>query len=92
MATSQTSSSPSQTSSSPSQVSLQASELAMTTCFVLTIEDEKILKDKYLNDFETGDQDLCKQVIGNAVKELGMLRPEDSVVDKRNATMVCATY
>jgi len=60
------------------------------TNFVLTIEDKKILKDKYLKDFQTGDRDLRKQFIGNAVRELALLHPAQPPVSKKAATRVCA--
>ncbi len=87
-AASQSQTSSSVTSSGPAHP--QASESLTGTNFVLTIEDKKILKDKYLKDFQTGDRDLRKQFIGNAVRELALLHPAQPPVSKKAATRVCA--
>ena len=78
--------------SQDSHVNALTSEYPTGTGFVLTVKDKVILNDKYLKDFESGDRNLCKQVIGNAVRELAMLRPQGSQPNKRTATTVCAIH
>jgi hypothetical protein len=62
------------------------------TKFVLTIEDKKILKDRYLDDFESGDRNVRREVIGNALREVGLLRPVGTHINKGKAKKVCAMY
>src|SRR5882762_784356 len=88
----ETSSSPSSSGSEHSHVNLHALEYQNDTSFVLTVKDKEVLKNKYLKDFETGDRDLCKQVIGNAVRELAMLCPQGSQPSKKKVTKVCVMY
>ena len=94
MHTSSSEMSSSQTSSgSPhSHVNTLISEYPTGSGFVLTVKDKEILNAKYLTDFESGDHDLRKQVIGNAVRELAMLHPQGSQPSKRKATQICAIY
>src|SRR5882762_9602364 len=89
---SETSSSRTSSGSSHSHVNALISEYLTGSGFVLTVKDKEILNAKYLTDFESGDHDLCKQVIGNAVRELAMLRPQGSQPSKRKATKVCVRY
>jgi hypothetical protein len=81
--------SPSHPSSGPTHP--HASKGPTGNRFILTIEDKRILKDKYLKDFETGERSVRTQLIGNAVRELALLRPAETVVSKRKGTRVCVT-
>ena len=89
---SETSSSQMSSASQHSDVNALTLEYPTGTGFALTVKDKEILKAKYLKDFESRGRDLRKQVIGNAVRELAMLRPQGSQPSKRKATRVCAIY
>lgn len=89
---SQSSSSEISSGSEHSHANPRTSEYPKGSPLVLTLKDKEILKEKYLKDFQSENGDLRRQVIGNAVRELSMLRPQGSRPRKGNATKVCTLY